>query len=101
MKIKELLIDESKWIKGKYATMNDGEGCSIFHDKATCFCLDGAITKCYPPSQRNNIYQKIVNELNPGIINHIAFSDGAIIAWNDAPERNFNDIKNLIEKLDI
>ncbi len=93
MKIKELLT-ESNWIQGAEAETSKGLKCYANNPDATCFCLYGAIIKCYGDNKLD-VYEKIIEEL------YLPNYYGNVIHWNDAPERNFNDIKNLIEKLDI
>lgn len=92
MKIKELLTPET-WIKGslawdqydKYADPEDAKACK--------FCLSGAMIHCYgrlgPEADR--VRKLISEEINYFPIAH----------WNDNRIRKFEDVKNLIEKLDI
>jgi hypothetical protein len=82
--------DESKWTKHNSAKTKNDEYCFVTSESAFKFCLLGGIAKCYP-EQYEKVKIKILEELNIG----------NIVAWNDANDRTFQDIKNLVEKLDI
>lgn len=99
MKVKELLSSPDKWTKG--ATARDTYGLRVFtKDKnAVCWCLVGATIKCYcsctntaadPNCKVKEIYEKINEKI-----------DTTITIWNDSPERTFEDVKKLVEELDI
>lgn len=95
MKVKDLLTDEKKWIKKYQAVDNFGKDVSIFDTRACKWCLYGAVIKCYGAGDRGfiNVYKvlfKIRREIGC-----------AITTWNDSTERKFDDIKRLVEKLDI
>lgn len=89
MKVQELLTDESKWNKGCYARNASGNEVSISSTDASCWCLSGAIHKCYGDTW--DVHDIICKKLNAE----------TVCSWNDAPGRTFNDIKSLIEELDI
>ena len=92
MKIYEFYTDKSKWTKG--AEARDFEGHFVFFDapEAICFCLFGAIYKCYPDDkEREAVREKIQTKINPQLITD----------WNDQPERNFTEVKQLALDLDI
>lgn len=100
MKIHELYIDESKWTKRAYARNIKGEKVPIEAKDAVCFCLGGAINKCYPPNKQSIIYHKIKLKIKGlGDINDDFF--GGVVDWNDATERVFEEVKNLAIELDI
>lgn len=87
MKIRELLSDETKWCKNDVAQDKDGSAISATSDDACKWCLVGAIDKCYTDSTED-IWLKIYKYLNM-----------SIGKFNDS--HNFEDIKNLVEELDI
>lgn len=90
MKVRELLDVESKWTAHAFA--RDSKHRSIHEDRseAVCWCLTGAINKCYSPEECQDIKAKVRAAL-----------DVDIIWWNDAPNRIFEDIRKLIMELDI
>lgn len=100
MKIRELFSDETKWTKGTNARNSFNDPVSP-HDlvAAEKYCLQGAVIKCYGFVDRN-IYKLMKNRLLK--INDVE-GDGPdeVVAWNDAPERTFEEVKKLVEELDI
>ena len=87
-KVRELLIDESKWHKGNFAI--DSEGLEVSpNDKNACkWCLMGAIKKCYQGAE----YVLVLNKVHRKINN--------IFHWNDSFAK-FEDVKRLVDELDI
>ena len=98
MKVKELFSDESRWTRFRMARTPDGEGCLPDNPDASCWCLLGAIEVCYScyagSTHFSILYDKIVQDLN-------LVGDSFILEWNDAPERTFEEVKQLVERLDI
>lgn len=93
MKVKELYTDASKWTQRTYAADANGECVSYHMDSAVCFCLAGAIHRCYPEDneEKNTVYKKLNQRLH-GLM---------YIDWNDEPGRTFEEVKALVEELDI
>lgn len=96
MKLKEFYTDESKWTK--YTFYNMYGAC----------CLMGALTKCYPTSGHIGMDMRldVERKLQKAIIDRsIANGTGkivdSIISWNDASERTFEEVKALVEELDV
>lgn len=88
MKVSELFSSPAKWTK--YTWSRDGNGLPVGLSKtAVCWCLEGALYHCYRASK--------VAYLKPTIEAVI----GEIHLWNDMPERTFEDVKKLVEQLDI
>lgn len=48
MKAHELLSEPEKWTQFAYARDKDGNPIPVTAPEATCFCLLGALRKCYP-----------------------------------------------------
>lgn len=78
MKLKEFYTDESKWCKHSYQT-SKGAKCLFF---ALC--------------EFNKTHQPIIDYISKHYLHH---SD--IISFNDDPLTKFEDIKTLINTLDI
>lgn len=94
MKIKELLSAPEKWTQGAFCKTADGRDCGRV--EAVCFCLKGAMQVCYiAPQKRTMIYEKMAAVLPE------AEGICRIVAWNDAPERTFEEVKELVERLDV
>lgn len=87
MKVRELLSDESKWVKGCLAQTSDGrthkpDGLAIPADDpdAIRWGLMGAIEKCYPGLLMKEPINKIIQKLGPALPN----LDGKPIeVWRD------------------
>lgn len=91
MKVHELLTDESKWTKGWYAKTVDGNKVSVTDDAAARWCLFGAVWKCYrDPARMRTILSQV-----------FADREREAIWWNDDPERTFDDVRDLVTRLDI
>lgn len=95
MKVRELLTDENKWCKESLAF--DKNECALDprDEEAVSFCLDGAVIKCYSSNDKWQILGKILKHI------HKKKNKIHIHEWNDAPERTFADVKQLVEELDI
>lgn len=92
MKVKELFDgNPDRWTQGSYAIDKEGNKVPYDSEKARAWCLDGAISKCYGELSEEywDIYTRINNKV-----------DG-YISWNDNPYRKFEEVKALVEELDI
>lgn len=101
MKIKELLSDESKWTKGWVARDSDKTPVNALSEKAVCWCLEGAVRKCYssetilcPTAE----YFVKMNELSDAVHKKYAVS---VPGFNDDDNTTFEQVKQLVEELDI
>ena len=91
MNIQTLLDSPEKWTRGWYARDAEGTACIAEDHKAACWCLLGAIRVCYPDfEERIAVECQVRQHIGP-------FVD----VWNDAPNRTFEDIRELVETLDI
>lgn len=90
MKVKDLLTGPDKWTQGWNA--RDIDGFSKHHDgvRAVCWCLHGAIWKCYGPLDGRRVCDKVEHRL------HVPLTH-----WNDSPNRTFDEVRRLVEELDI
>jgi hypothetical protein len=96
MKIKELLTDESKWIQGSFARDKNGDKVMAWDKSAVSWCLLGAFNMCYPTwKEKDPILDKLIEHFDtiaPSIL---------LISWNDKDGRRFDEVKELLETLDI
>lgn len=60
MKVQELLSDRSKWTQGRLARDARGIPCSPRSSEAVCWCVYGALDKCY---QDDVVYSKACEKL--------------------------------------
>ncbi len=93
MKVRELLSSPDKWVKTKWAAdllKRPVDPCS---PDAVCFCLLGAIDFCY--REGTDVKDEVRNKIRKYI------GRASIMLWNDAPERTFEEVKSLVNQLDI
>ena len=101
MKVKELLSDESKWTKGVLAKDSYGCDCPPTDPDASCFCLLGAIDKCYDGFDSKK--DLAIIKLKRAISRHPktpVHSPVTISTFNDY-HASFEDIKKVLEVADI
>lgn len=91
MKVKDLLTNETKWTTDYAARNMIGNEVSYKDPSACCWCMIGAIQRCYGPSVAEDIMIKVRTHLGTRFITH----------WNDDPIRSFQDVRNLVETLNI
>jgi hypothetical protein len=91
MKVSEFLSDRSRWTQ--HATARDASGDITHPDSpnAVCFCLLGAIYK-----STDSAIERILTIKK--IENHVKEFTGL---WNDAPGRQFEEVKALLVELDL
>ncbi len=94
MKIKELLKSPKQWTKGQYARNKSGLAIQSTDPEAVCWCIMGAANRCYPSVKNSKLNQNIQHLIGE----EIGYNPSV---WNDAPERTFEDVHALAEKLDI
>lgn len=94
MKVRELLSDKSKWTKGKFARDSSGSCSPILDSTATAFCLAGAAFHCYSHPLSSITFNEIWSILWSRL-------KTTPTTWNDSPERTFEEVKALVEELDI
>lgn len=99
MKIKDLFDSPDKWIQGLICSDinnkcldKDNKRISALSPDAAKWCLVGATVKCYD-NGCNDIIKIIQNAIKP------EFS--YVTTWNDTPGRKFEDVVELVNKLDI
>jgi hypothetical protein len=103
MKIRELLTDESKWCKKNAAKNRKGESAYLYGEQAVQWCIYGAWRKCYsaPPGADEFESKKLDDADVAWDKIAAAVPERNPIRWNDARERKFEDVKALVERLDM
>lgn len=98
MKISELFSEPSRWTQHTYARDAEALRCSADSDSAVCWCLTGALCKCYgndDTDRRLEAERKIRRAL-------IDRGEAAyIVEWNDRSFRTFEEVKSLVEQADV
>lgn len=95
MKIHQLLKTRKQWIQGGLSRDKYGHDVSIHSKSAVCWCLYGALMKCYPRVEQYVIARKKLDaaDLPGGSLN--------FITWNDIKGRKFSEIKELVKSLNV
>ena len=95
MKAYELLSDPGKWTQGAGARSGNG-GVVLGSDvTAVCWCVIGAIGKCYPSNAESlAAMHKVWLELNKNGFDGIA-------NWNDDPGRTYEEVVEVLRKADV
>jgi hypothetical protein len=92
MKLSELLTDASRWTKNHYAIDTEGRPVQSRSPQAARWCLSGAICRCYSTQDERLTAEEALRE---------AAGTLDIVAWNDAFERTFADVRALIERAGV
>lgn len=92
--IYELLRERSRWIKGSMAINSRGESVPSKSPEAACWCLVGALNKCYTTEKIDDFrYYTATRELLERRV-------GDIISFNDAVETQHEDVLKLLEGIE-
>ena len=101
MKVQDILTDKSKWTQHTYARDKYGNRVATGDEKATCWCLAGAIAKA---TGLDIVEAEDASPQAIAIREKLSFQNPDIHyyqGWNDDPERTFAEVRALIEELDI
>lgn len=98
MKIRELFCDEQRWTKGWNARNGNYTPVSYNDSAACCWCLMGAIYLCSSTNKSVDTTLELIRK-ELGLAPRWANAD--ITSWNDSKDRSFQDVKALVDKLDI
>lgn len=97
MKAYELLSSKEKWAKRAYAYDEKGAPCDPRDEKAVCFCLLGAIDRCYGKTPMR-VRSK---DIFLGVLEKLKNKVGNVPHWNDAEERTYEEVVAVLKELDI
>lgn len=96
MKVRELLDRPERWCQGALARDGTtGAECDPHSEFATCWCVLGAVSVCYPEHDQHS---RAVEAMRLAIYR---VKRGQVGIWNDAPGRTFEEVRELVERLDI
>ena len=93
MKAYILLSDRSKWCQGAEALNARGARVSANNPAAVRWCMLGAVVYCYGPG---TTYEYHVARIRKAINRA-----GSLGAWNDARGRTYEQVVDLLKRLDI
>lgn len=86
MKIHELLSDPAKWTQDANARDKHGNPVNAESEDAVCWCLIGALYKCYPVDHRK-AWERLVTVID------------VLYAWNDS--HTHAEVLDLVRRLDV
>jgi hypothetical protein len=88
----EVLASEANWTKRAFAKDKDGHTCSTYDNGAVQFCLIGAVTRRFMkdgPHRNYDAYHEAEDAIRK-------FTNKGVTSWNDAPERTFAEVKQVL-----
>lgn len=100
MKAHELLAKPEHWTKGHMAVDALGNEVSARSTEAVCFCLLGALVRCYNDGtvEGTSRYVRVRSELRERV-KQLGLS--GIIGWNDDDVRTHEEVLAVLKELDI
>lgn len=90
MTVAELLADEKRWTRDLPSRNNEGHSVEVCSEDAVCWCMLGAIWKCYPLDE----IVEIENRLR-------RVTGVSIASWNDEPCRTHAEVLAAVQKAGI
>ncbi len=96
MKIHQLLETPDKWTQGAFARLPDGKAVKSNHPNAVCWCLIGAICKCYDGIGAKTAISDAILAAAAG-----AVAGEMLSTWNDHPSRTHAEVLELVKRLDV
>lgn len=97
-KVKTLLADPKRWIKGSYARDDKSRSVLVHSPRAICWCLSGAVCKIYRnPNDRamvRNIIETSILKLVKLNKLHVPVS---IVGFNDFPLTTHKDVMKVLK----
>jgi hypothetical protein len=89
MKAWQLLDSREKWCQHTYAMDADGYIVDPTLEDAVCWCIDGAMKKCYGSSMLPaRFYERTADY-------------SCSVTYNDDPKRTWEEVHALLKELDI
>lgn len=96
MKVCELLSGPEKWTQGVPAMDAAGDLVLPTDPRACCWCLRGAIERCYKPEWCQAVEAAYIRELYGSSKRKLV---ECLSVWNDSPQRTFADVRKLLVKV--
>jgi hypothetical protein len=93
MKVYQLLGNAKSWVKGYFGRNEEGDCVNPHSYQAVCWCVVGAIRKCYLDPY-NSVLVKLAEHLK---------QQGweSIPEWNDSETTKHEDVIKVLKELDI
>ena len=102
-KVSELLKKPENWTKGTYARNDQGLSVDWTHPGARCWCLTGAIALVYGDNYGSDPNAPTPSSVNQWVRAYLREKGlgWRIPVYNDATERTFEEVRQLVLELDI
>jgi len=95
MKVKELLADPARWTQGHFARNADGIPTASDSQGAVCWCISGAVKKCYPSlKEREEARNRLIDVLSENY-------DGAMAIYIFNDSATHDQVMEVLEKADV
>lgn len=94
MKAWQLIERPENWAQGGYAKDPDGQLVNWKDDTACCWCVLGALHKCYPSKDLFDASSRLVRD------RILRFAEG-IDLWNDSPSTTHAQVLAVLKELDV
>lgn len=100
MKMHELLDSPEKWTQKAMARDKDGFSKFEWSEDAVCWCMAGACMRCYPSrDEACSVWRRLNRHVTSDVSPWPAYEDAT--AWNDDPERKYEDVVAVLKELDV
>lgn len=97
MTVRELLSDPERWTKGAWALNQAGAEVNAISSDAKCWCLVGAISRCY----RTDDEQQPIRDASAKVKALILDRHATIVDFNDSPKTTHADILAVLDEAGI
>lgn len=95
MKLKELFTDANKWTQHEMCRDINGKAVGLRNKRAVSFSLLGGVEKYYLQSKsQRGLFEEVIPKIK-------SYTKSNIVNWNDDPRRTFEDVRKLVNDLDI
>lgn len=100
MKMYELLDKPEKWTQGFIARDESSNPTAPLDDYAVCWCLLGALDKCYP---RHYLEVRKINKTTECRLSEAIRKkySKSLVQFNDNPNTTFDQVRSILLELDI
>lgn len=98
MKLQKLFSNSKRWTKGAEARSKTGRSVDPKSRQAVCWCLSGAITKCYSNwSERIRVFAKVASFMRAGVM----YAPYFIANFNDRPQTTIAQIRKIVKRANV
>ena len=95
--VREFFARPALWCKGAAARLADGKGTGSNDPQAVSWCLASAVNLVYGDEKSSLIMQQLLAIINRDRTSRFE----SLEPWNDAPERKYKHVRQLICEADI